>query len=453
MAADDAVHRFAEVVSDLSARWPENQVAPTLERERALMDLLGEPQRTYPVVHVTGTNGKTSTARIIEALLRAFGLRTGLFTSPHLTDLRERIRLDGEPIEVERFVAAYDDVLPYIELVDARSDIEGGAPMSYFEVLTGVAYAAFADAPVDVAVVEVGLGGEWDATNVADGAVAVVTTVDIDHSELLGSTAAEIAVEKSGIIKPDAVAVLALQPPDVADVLRRRAVEVGATVVREGVEFGVLDRGVAVGGQLLTLRGLGGDYDDLFLPLFGVHQAGNAAVALAAVEAFLGGGAGRLDIEVVRSGLASVTSPGRLEAVRSGPTVLLDAAHNPHGARALAAALVDSFDFRHLVGVVAVLGEKDARGILEALDPVLADVVVTQNSSPRCLPADDLAAIAVDVLGADRVEVVLRLDDAIDIAVRLAEESGEYSGAGVLVTGSVVTVGEARLLLTGEPPS
>lgn len=451
MTATDPAERLGEVEAALVARWPENVIEPSLERMRALVDLLGDPQRAYPVIHVTGTNGKTSTARMIEALLRAFGLHTGLYTSPHLTSVRERILLDGDPIEPDRLVRAYDEVLPYAQLVDARSEADGGPALSFFELMTALAYAAFADAPVDVAIVEVGLGGTWDATNVADGTVAVVTPVDLDHTELLGETAEEIAGEKAGIVAPDSVLVMAQQRPEVAEVLLRRAADVGAEVTREGLEFGVLQRLVAVGGQQLTLRGLGGVYDDVLLPLFGPFQAHNAAVALAAVEVFLGGGARELDPDLVRAGFASVTSPGRVEVVRRGPTVLLDAAHNPHGARALAEALTDSFDFRHLVGVVAVLEGKDARGLLEALEPVLAEIVVTQNSSPRCLPADDLAADAVDVFGPDRVEVVLRLDDALEAGVRLAEESGEYGGAGVLVTGSIVTVGDARRLLVGEP--
>jgi dihydrofolate synthase/folylpolyglutamate synthase len=428
----------------LRARWPESRIAPSLDRIGALMDVLGEPQTAYPVVLVAGTNGKTSTVRMVEAVLRGFGLRTGRYTSPHLESMLERIALDGEPLSAEQFVAAYDEIAPYVELVDSRNDI----PLSFFEVLTGMAYAAFADAPVDVAVVEVGMGGSWDATNVADAQVPVVMPIALDHTDYLGSTVDDIAVEKAGIVKHDALAVLAQQQSlAAAEAVLRRSVDVGATVAREGIEFGLLRRDVAVGGQVLDLQGIGGNYEDVFLPLHGPHQAHNAACALAAAEAFLGGGRERIDVDVVRQAFAGVTSPGRLEVVRRSPTVLLDAAHNPAGAAATTAAIHDAFTFTRLIGVIAVLAGKDARGILEALEPVLAEVVVTQNSSPRTLPADELAALAVDVFGADRVEVVPRMDDALDNAVTLAEEEGDLGGAGVLVTGSIVTVGDARTLL------
>jgi dihydrofolate synthase / folylpolyglutamate synthase len=428
----------------LRARWPESRIAPSLDRIGALMDVLGEPQTAYPVVLVAGTNGKTSTVRMVEAVLRGFGLRTGRHTSPHLESMLERIALDGEPLSAEQFVAAYDEIAPYVELVDSRNDI----PLSFFEVLTGMAYAAFADAPVDVAVVEVGMGGSWDATNVADAQVPVVMPIALDHTDYLGSTVDDIAVEKAGIVKHDALAVLAQQQSlAAAEAVLRRSVDVGATVAREGIEFGLLRRDVAVGGQVLDLQGIGGNYEDVFLPLHGPHQAHNAACALAAAEAFLGGGRERIDVDVVRQAFAGVTSPGRLEVVRRSPTVLLDAAHNPAGAAATTAAIHDAFTFTRLIGVIAVLAGKDARGILEALEPVLAEVVVTQNSSPRTLPADELAALAVDVFGADRVEVVPRMDDALDNAVTLAEEEGDLGGAGVLVTGSIVTVGDARTLL------
>ena len=440
MSGDDLAAEVRRVEQALLARTPESDPQPSLERVEALLDLLGSPQHAVPLVHLTGTNGKTSTARMVDALLRGFGLRTGRFTSPHVHRIQERIAIEGAPIDDERFVAAYDDVAPYLGLVDARSEI----PTTFFEVLTAMAYAAFADTPVDAAVVEVGMGGTWDATNVGNGRVAVVTPVAVDHARFLGSTPAEIAVEKAGILKEGTVGVLAQQDLDVAEVLLRRSVEVGASVVREGLEFGVVDRTIAVGGQQIVLQGLGGTYDQLFLPLHGAHQAHNAACALAATEAFLGGGAGRLDIDVVRSALASVTSPGRLEVVRRSPTVVLDSAHNPAGAAATAAAIGEAFAFTRLVGLVAVLGDKDVRGVLEALEPVLADLVVSEAPSPRAMPVDDLAAVAVEVFGADRVEVVPRLPDAVDVAVALAEEEGDLGGAGVLVTGSVVTVGAVR---------
>ncbi len=433
------------VMAELATRYPaEDQMVPDLDRIRLLCDLLGSPQRNYPAIHLTGTNGKSSTARMVDALLQGFGLRPGRYTSPHLDSVTERITLDGQPMSEERFAEVWDEIAPFVELVDARMPQR----MTFFEVLTGMAFAAFADAPVDVAVLEVGLGGLWDATNVVDAGTAVVLPVGLDHVPLLGTTLAEIAHEKAGIIASGATVVLAQQPPEAAEVLLRRCVEVGATVAREGLEFGVVDRVTAVGGQLLSLQGLGGRYDEVFLPLHGAHQAANAAAALAAVEAFLGGGdKGMLDPDVVRDGFARVASPGRLEVVRTSPTVLLDAAHNAHGMTATVAALSDAFAFTHLVAVVAVLGDKDARAMLEVLEPAVAQVVVTQNASPRALPVDDLAALAEEVFGEDRVSIDDGLDDALSTAVGLADAEAEYGGAGVLVTGSVVTVAEARTLL------
>ncbi|WP_367136341.1 MULTISPECIES: bifunctional tetrahydrofolate synthase/dihydrofolate synthase [Streptomyces] len=435
-----------EVETELAGRWPETKLDPSLGRVEALMDILGQPQRAYPAIHITGTNGKTSTARMIESLLGAFDLRTGRYTSPHVQSITERISLDGAPISAERFIETYRDIKPYVEMVDDREEHR----LSFFEVMTAMAYAAFADAPVDVAVVEVGMGGTWDATNVVDASVAVVTPISLDHTDRLGSTPGEIAGEKGGIVKQDATVVLAQQPVDAAQVLLKRAVDVDATVAREGMEFGVVSREVAVGGQQLTLRGLGGEYPDIFLPLYGAHQAHNAAVALAAVEAFFGIGsqhARTLDIDTVRRAFAQVSSPGRLEVVRRSPTVVLDAAHNPAGAQVTAEAVTEAFGFSRLIGVVGASADKDVRGLLEAFEPVFAEVVVTRNSAPRSMDPDELAAIAVEVFGAERVQVEPRLDDALEAAITLAEEEAEFSGAGVLVTGSVITVGEARLLL------
>jgi len=439
---------YARITAELLGRWPENAIEPSLGRMTAVMDLLGEPQRAYPVIQVAGTNGKSSTARMIASLLRALGLRAGLYTSPHLADMRERIEIDGEMITAEAFVQAAGDVAPFIAAVDARADAEGGTPVTFFETMTAIALAAFADAPVDVAVVEVGLGGSWDATSVCDPQVAVVTRVDIDHADLLGDTIEEIAREKAGIIKPGCFAVIAEQDEEAAPILAERIAEVSVPAAWEGQSFAVADRSIAVGGQLLTIQGLSGVYEDVFVPLFGRHQAENAAVALAAVEAFVGGGATALDGEVVRDGFAEVTSPGRLEVVRRGPTVLVDAAHNPAGATALAHALGEAFAFTHVVGVVAVLADKDARGLLISLEPVLDQVVITQNSSPRALPVDDLAAVAAQVFGSERVITERRLDAALDTGIRMAEEADTYAASGVVVTGSVVTAGEARALLT-----
>ncbi|GAA3540691.1 bifunctional tetrahydrofolate synthase/dihydrofolate synthase [Nocardioides daeguensis] len=438
---------FDEAEDALLSRWPETRLEPSLDRIRAFTELLGDPQHAYRSIHLTGTNGKTSTSRMIDALLRALDLRTGRFTSPHVEKMSERISVDGEPLDDEAFVRAFNDVAPYMHLVDAAE----AHPLSFFEAVVGMAYAAFADAPVDVAVVEVGMGGSWDATNVIDADVAVVTPIAVDHANYLGGTAVEIAREKSGIIKPGSVAVLAQQSADVAAVLLERAAEVGATVAREGLEFGVVARTPAVGGQVVTIQGLRGRYDDVFLSLYGAHQAQNAATALAAVEAFVGGDE-PLGDDVVRGAFGEITSPGRLEVVRRSPTVLLDAAHNPHGAEAAAAALEDSFQFDPVVGVIGVMADKDAEGLLAAFEPHLAQVVVTQNSTERAMPADQLAVVAREVFGEDRVTVVPLLADAIDAAAALAESDGNdaLSTGAVLVTGSVVTVGEARALLGGR---
>ncbi len=436
---------FAEVEDALLSRWPETRLEPSLDRIRAFVDLLGDPQRSYPVIQLTGTNGKTSTSRMIDTLLRALDLRTGRFTSPHLERMNERICVDGEPLTDEEFVRAFNDVAPYTHLVDAAQP----HPLSFFETIVAMAYAAFADAPVDVAVVEVGMGGVWDATNVADAAVAVVTPVGVDHAHYLGDTPEVIAVEKAGIIKPGAAAVLAEQLPGVAEVLLRRCAEVGVTPAREGLDFGVVTRVPAVGGQLVSLQGLRARYDEVFLPLYGAHQAQNAAAALAAVEAFVG--EDPLDAEVVNEAFGRATSPGRLEIIRRSPMIILDAAHNPHGAEAMVEALEDSFTFSPVVGVIGVMSDKDAEGLLSVLEPHLAHVVCTQNSTERAMPARDLAELAREIFGADRVSIAPRLDDAIDQATALAE-AGETvdtsigSGA-VLVTGSVITVGEARSML------
>jgi dihydrofolate synthase/folylpolyglutamate synthase len=450
----DSLAELRAVEAELDHRWPETRIAPSLDRIRALVEVLGDPQRSYPVIHVAGTNGKSSVTRMIDALLTRIGPRTGRYTSPHLQRVTERIALDGVPITARQYVDTYREIAPFLGIVDrAQGD---GPRLSKFEVLTGIAFAAFADAPVDVAVLEVGLGGSWDATNVADAAVAAITPIDVDHVAYLGSDLAGIAREKAGVIKEGAVALLAQQTPEVAAVLLERAVEVGAEVARSGLEFGVHGREVAVGGQQLRLQGLGGEYDDIYLPLFGEHQAANAALALATVEAFFGAGSSRrLDITAVREAFASVRVPGRLERLRSAPTVIVDAAHNPHGARTAAAAVRAEFSFRRLIGVVAVMADKDADGILAALEPVLDEVVITAVASERAMDADELGGLAVGLFGADRVVVEPRMDAALETAIGLAEEVDDdeapMSGAGVFVVGSVVAAGEARTLLGREP--
>lgn len=453
MADEQAQQAFAAVQRALLERWPESRIGPGVERVTDLLDMLGEPQRTIPAIHIAGTNGKTSTARMTESLLRAFGLRTGLFTSPHLHSITERIRIDGEPVSQEKFVEAYEDMAPLLALADERSIERGGPRLTFFETMTCLAYAMFAEAPVDVMVIEVGIGGTHDATNVLEAQVAVVTQIDFDHMHILGDTIEEIAANKAGIIKPASVAVLAAQRVEAARILLARCADVGATALREGIEFAALDRVPAIGGQQLTLRGRFGEYEDIFLPLTGAHQAQNAAAALTAVESFLGGGVtqerGRMDIDAVREGFAAVTSPGRLEVVRREPTVIVDAAHNPAGAAALAAGLGEAFSFGYLIGVVAVLGDKDATGMFEHWAPMFDEVIITRNESVRSQNPQTLAQHAAAHMDPETVTVVDDLAAALEVAVTRADAARERlgGGVGILVTGSVVTAGQARALL------
>ena len=450
--------RARETYHEILRRTPEHDFDPTIDRVRRIVDVLGDPQRSFRAIHLTGTNGKTSTGRMIDALLRELCLRVGRFTSPHLSTVRERIAIDGEPISQAAWVQAWEDVAPYIQIVDDELVASGkygpNGILSFFEVLTAMAFAAFADAPVDVAVIEVGMGGEWDSTNVVDAEVAVITPIALDHQRWLGHSVAEIAGVKSGIIKPGATAVVATQEEDVAEVIAARAGEVNARLVIE-VEgedvaslpgIAVLDRQVAVGGQVISLRGIGGTYEEIFVPLHGAYQAHNALLAVAAVEAFLGGVA--LPADVVEAAFAGVTSPGRLELVRNSPTVLVDAAHNPAGARAAMEAVAEAFAFDRLIGVFGVMGDKDVEGILVELESSLAEIVVTHSSSMRAMELDDLADLARDVFGEDRVHVVERLDDAIALAADLAENDadGVGVGSGVIALGSVVIAAEVRTL-------
>lgn len=460
----DEIAALLQVEHLLDQRWPETKIEPSLTRISALMDLLGSPQLAYPSIHVAGTNGKTSVARMIDALITALHRRTGRTTSPHLQSAVERISIDAKPISPAQYVATYREIEPFVQMVDAQSQAAGGPAMSKFEVLTAMAFAAFADAPVDVAVVEVGMGGRWDATNVINAPVAAITPIAIDHVDYLGDDLAGIAGEKAGIITrapegaPDTVAVIARQAPEAMEVLLAQTVQADAAVAREDSEFAVLGRQVAIGGQMLQLQGLGGVYSDVYLPLHGEHQAHNAALALAAVEAFFGAGAQRqLDVEAVRAGFAAVASPGRLERMRNAPTVFIDAAHNPAGAAALAQTLAGEFDFRYLVGVLSVLADKDVDGILAALQPVFDAVVVTHNGSPRALDVESLALAARGTFGPDRVSTAENLRDAIDVATALVDDAAldgdaeDFSGTGIVITGSVVTAGAARTLFGRDP--
>ena len=461
----DEIAALLQVEHLLDQRWGETKIEPSLTRINALLELLGSPQRSYPSIHVAGTNGKTSVVRMIDALLTAFSRRTGRTTSPHLQSAVERIAIDGQPISPARYVETYAEIEPFVQMVDASSQADGGPAMSKFEVLTGMAFAAFADAPVDVAIVEVGMGGRWDATNVVDAPVAVITPIGIDHVDYLGDDIAGIAAEKAGIIQRssdelvDTVAVIARQAPEVMEVLLAQSVRADAAVARENAEFAVRSRQLAVGGQVLELQGLGGVYSDIFLPLHGEHQAHNAVLALAAVEAVFGAGAERqLDIETVRAGFAAARSPGRLERMRSSPAVFIDAAHNPAGAAVLTQALAEDFDFRYLVGVVSVMGDKDVDGILAALGPAFDRIVVTNNGSSRALDVETLTVAAARWFGDDRVVTTETLEDAIDTATALVDEfdsegeaKGVGLGAGIVITGSVATAGAARSLFGKDP--
>ena len=433
-----------EIVATLQARWPEHRVAPSLGRIAALMDLLGHPEQAAPVIQVAGTNGKGSTAIMIDALLRASGLRTGRFSSPHLQDITERIVIDGEAITPQRFDEIWEEIAPLAGLVDEQAI--DGVPCTFFEVMTAMAYTAFADAPVDVAVMEVGLGGRWDATSVADAAVAVVAPVDLDHTHILGSTVAEIAAEKAGIIKPGAVAVLAAQAPAAAEVLVRRCLEAGAQMVREGEDFGLLDRQMAAGGQVVRLLGADGPVGDLFLPLHGEHMAHNAALAVAACEALLGRA---LSPEVIQAGFDDVRAPARLELVHDDPPVVLDTAHNPHAVRATLAGVTEAFAFAPLIGVLAMMRDKAVEQVLELLEPEVATLVVTQVAgTERALPVDELAELARDIFGDDRVIAAPDAKAALQQAEALARNGG--SQAGVLVLGSVYLAGEVRELFVSQ---
>jgi len=437
----DDQERVDAIEKALLARWPETRIAPSTERIAALVDILGSPQLTYPTIHVGGTNGKTTTSRMIDALLFAHGLRTGRFTSPHLETYRERIAINGLPIDPKDLIFAYNDIAAYLDLMDTKFE----HPISFFEAVTALGFVAFAEHPVDVAVIEVGMGGEWDATNVVEADVSVLMPIGFDHMEYLGHTLHEIAATKAGIIKAGGFVVLAQQEPEAAKELIRKAAEVGADVVREGIEYSVASRAVAVGGQLITVTGLHDTYDDIFLPLHGKHQASNAASALAAVEAFFGDQP--LDIEAVRAGFAAVTSPGRCEVVHRDPTIILDAAHNPQGATALADTLENEFNFDEIIAVVGVFADKDAVGILQQLEPVVDHVIVTQSSSERAMSSSELEKIASKIFGVDRVFEVSNLETALDRAVTDATRPLSEDTIGIIVTGSVVTVGEARSYL------
>ena len=447
MALDE---RVQEIYRSIVARAPEHDIDPTLDRVKLALDILGDPQHSYPSIHITGTNGKTSTSRMIDSLLTAFGMKTGRFTSPHLLDVRERISLEGHPITREGFVRAWEDVAPYIAMVDERSQEEGGPRLSFFEVFTIMAYAAFADYPVDAAVVEVGMGGRWDATNVIDAGVSVITPIALDHTKWLGSTIEEIAREKAGIIKPGQIVVIMAQEEAVLNILLEQARSVDAIARVEGRDFEVVGRQMGVGGQMVTIRTPSAIYEDVFVPLFGQYQAHNAAAALVAVEAFMGGRG--LDGRIVEQGLMNASSPGRMQVVRHSPTIIVDAAHNPAGAATLREAVESSFAFVRIAGVYSAMGDKDVEGVLSEVEPFIDHLVVTQMPGERAADLARLEEIAGEVFGPDRVDVRESLADAVDRAAEIAEAGAQPADrSGVLVFGSVMLAGE-MLKLAGRSP-
>ena len=433
--------RIDAIEQALLARWPETRIEPTLDRIAALVDMLGSPQLTYPTIHIGGTNGKTTTSRMIDSLLFEMGLRTGRFTSPHLESFLERIAINGQSIDAKALIFSFNDISAYLDLMDEKFD----NPISFFEAITALAFAAFAEHPIDVGVIEVGMGGLWDATNVVDADVSVIMPIGLDHTEYLGETLTEIAQTKAGIIKEGGFVVLAQQEPECAVELMKQAALVGADIAREGIEYSVISRSVAVGGQLLTIQGTKEIYTDIFVPLHGKHQASNAAAALVAVEIFFGDQ--ELDIEAVRAGFAQVTSPGRCEIVHRDPTVILDAAHNPHGAAALADTIQSEFTFDEVIGIFAPMGDKEVRGILLELEQVMDRVIVSANSSPRAMKIDALELMAIEIFGSDRVFTSETIATAIDKAVTDTIRPLSEDTIGILITGSVVSVGEARTIV------
>ena len=432
------------VLAELARRQPENMIGPSLERISALMDLLGEPQKSAPMIHITGTNGKGSTAIIVDALLRAQGLRTGRYTSPDLGDPRERISIDGQPISEELFDQVWQDIEPYVAMVDAR--LIDGIEMTQFEVLTAMAYACFADSPVDVMVVEVGMGGAWDATNVADAAVAVFTPISLDHTDYLGQTLEEIAAEKAGIIKPDSHVVLAGQNPAAAKVLLARCAELGVPVIREGVDFALLNRQLAVGGQVIRLESAGGPVGDLFLPLYGEAMARNAVLAVAGVEAL--NGMRGLEPSVIEDGFNEVVAPARTERVHVSPPIVIDTCHNPAAVESALDTMDEAFAFAPQIGVWGMMADKDIDTVLEILQPRVSQLVVTQASASRAIPAEALGKRAAEIFGEDRVIVCPQVPDAIDAAAALADEAGP--AAGIFLAGSAALAGQARTLLVSK---
>ena len=432
----------SDVMSALASRWPENKINPSLDRIKLLLDYLGNPQDGLKAIHIAGTNGKTSTSRMIERLLRSLDLRTGLYTSPHLVHPRERISIDGEPISVKNFEEVFSQVEPFLEIVDEK--IPGGS-VTFFEVLTAMAFVSFSDTPVDVISLEVGMGGRWDATNVLTPMVSVITPIDLDHQEYLGNTIEKIALEKAGIIKENIPVIVSNQSKDATKIILAKAMENNSPIMREGIELDVLERSVGIGGQQLTIANPYGTHSELFLPLFGKHQASNAAVSLTAVEAFLDR---QIDHDLVQEAFAEFSSPGRLQILKRNPTIVIDAAHNPAGIRATKQGITESFQFDNLILILAFMGDKDVDQILEELKGFAQVVILTQTNSIRALSVVDLAKKVKNISQfATRIESSDNSSEAIKLAMNLAKDLG--NSAGIIALGSVVLAGEIGLLIKG----
>ena len=437
--------KAAFVLEELMKRVPENKIRPRLEPTRRAVELLGDPQRSYRVIHITGTNGKTSTTRFIERILREHGLRTGRFTSPHLVKFTERMAIDGEPVSDEVLYSVYIDIEPILEMVDQELAAQSEAPLTFFEALSVLGFAVFADAPVDVLVLEVGMGGAWDSTNVADGDVAVFTPIGLDHMDRLGNTITEIAETKSGIIKQGALVVSSDQSAEALEVLKHVAGEKAEGQFLLGKDFSVEFHEATSTGQRVMVSGLAGRYGPYEAPVFGIHQSANLAVAIAAVEAFLGGGQVPIADDVLRSAVADLSSPGRLQLVRTEPALLLDGAHNPAGAKTLATSLKAEFSDKPLVGLLAVLSDKDVTGVISELAGCFQHVVATASSSNRSLEAQSLEAIARDHSGAV-TESASETKSALERARTIAREIDGM----VVVTGSISLVGDVLQILQEE---
>ena len=426
--------RFEEALAELDGRQPERMV-PDLARISAVAELLDDPQLTYPTIHVTGTNGKTTTARLVADLACEHGLMAGLYTSPHLHSVTERVAVCDEAISEEEFGEEYERLLPYFLLVDAR-----GERVTYFEALTALAFVWFADKPVSLGVFEVGMGGLWDATNIVAGDVAVICPIAIDHPEL-GSTLDQIASEKAGIVKPGKVVVCREQPPEAFKVIQDRCEAFEAHLRYEGRDFAVSDRRRSVGGQVIGVRGLFDRYVEVPLGLFGEHAARNAAAAIVAVESFLEKG---LTPDAVRSALSAASSPGRLEVVARRPTIVVDGAHNPAGAEALVSALTEAFGWSRLHLVIAISANKDVDGIVAALAPLADRAYAARNASTRSAVGERVA----QSLASARVPV-----EAFGSVAEALQAARDSAGADdlILVTGSLYTVADTRRALGKAP--